>query len=103
MAGRFGGDEFTVCVSDIPSVEAATAVADRIRASFTNPFQVDEREVFVTASAGVSVYPYDGTDADTLLKHADAAMYEAKAAGRDRPGRDKLSVHTTDSARLFLA
>ena len=102
VAGRFGGDEFTVCVSEIPSVEAATAVADRIRASFTDPFHVDGREVFVTASAGVSVYPYDGTDADALLKHADTAMYEAKAAGRNKPARDKLSMSTMDSARLFL-
>ena len=82
VASRFGGDEFTVCLSDIPSIEAATAVADRIRASFTNPFRVDGREVVVTASTGVSVYPYDGTDADTLLKQADAAMYRAKAATR---------------------
>ena len=103
VAGRFGGDEFTVCVSEIPSVEAATAVADRIRASFTDPFLVDWREVFVTASAGVSIYQCDGTDADALLKHADAAMYEAKAAGRNKPARDKLSMSTTGSARLFLA
>ena len=103
VAGRFGGDEFTVCVFEIPSVEAATAVADRIRASFTDPFRVDGREVFVTASAGVSVYPYDGTDADALLKHADVAMYEAKAAGRNKPARDKRSMSTTGSARLFLA
>ena len=103
VAGRFGGDEFTVCVFEIPSVEAATAIADRIRASFTDPFRVDGREVFVTASAGVSVYPYDGTDADALLKHADVAMYEAKAAGRNKPARDKRSMSTTGSARLFLA
>ena len=103
VAGRFGGDEFTVCVFEIPSVEAATAVADRIRASFTDPFRVDGREVFVTASAGVSVYPYDGTDADALLKHADVAMYKAKAAGRNKPARDKRSMSTTGSARLFLA
>ena len=67
------------------------------------PFRVDGREVFVTASAGVSVYSYDGTDADALLKHADAAMCEAKAAGRNKPARDKLSMSTTGSERPFLA
>ena len=97
VAGRFGGDEFTVCVSDLATVEAATAVADRIRASFTHPFSVDGRERFVTASTGVSVYPYDGTDAETLLTHADAAMYHAKADRRHQQDLDRRSRRTTDS------
>ena len=103
VAGRFGGDEFTVCVSDISNVEGATAVADRIRAALTSPFHVDGRELFVTASTGVSVYPYDGTDADTLLKHADAAMYDAKTKGRNKQALYRPSMSAKSSERLSLA
>ena len=103
LAGRFGGDEFTVCATNLPDAEAAKAVADRIRRALASPFQVEGHEVFVTASTGVSVYPFDGTDADTLLKHADAAMYDAKADGRNNhaPYRPSLSVRASE--KLFLA
>ena len=103
VAGRFGGDEFTVCVSDISTVEAATVVADRIRSAFASPFRIDGHELFVTASTGVSVYPYDGTDADTLLSHADAAMYEAKTNGRNKQALYRPSMSAKSSERLSLA
>ncbi len=103
VAGRFGGDEFTVCATDIQDVEAATTVADRIRDAFAGPFQLDGREVFVTASTGVSVYPFDGMDADTLLKHADAAMYDAKARGRNNHALYRPSMSTRASEKLALA
>ncbi len=103
IAGRFGGDEFTLCVSGIPDVEAATAVAERIHKAFAAPFQVDGREVFVTASTGVSIYPIDGRDADTLLKHADAAMYDAKALGRNNHAPYQPSMSTRSSERILLA
>jgi EAL domain-containing protein (putative c-di-GMP-specific phosphodiesterase class I) len=103
VAGRFGGDEFTVCVSELSNVEGATAVADRIRAAFASPFQVDGRELFVTASTGVSIYPYDGTDADTLLKHADAAMYDAKTKGRNKQALYRPSMSAKASERLSLS
>ena len=103
VAGRFGGDEFTVCVSEISNIEGATTVANRIRAAFDSPFHVEGRELFVTASTGVSVYPYDGTDADTLLKHADAAMYEAKTKGRNKQALYRPSMSAKASERLSLA
>ena len=103
VAGRFGGDEFTVCASGIPDVEAATAVAERIHTAFALPFNVDGREVFVTASTGVSVYPFDGRDADTLLKHADAAMYDAKALGRNNHALYQPSMSARSSERIALA
>ena len=83
VVSRFGGDEFTVCLANIANRDTATVVAGRVRDALASPFSVDGREVFVTASTGLSVYPVDGADADTLLQHADAAMYGAKALGRN--------------------
>ena len=103
VAGRFGGDEFTVLVSDMPDVAAATAVADRVRAAFASPFYVEGREVFVTTSTGVSIYPFDGTDAETLMKHADAAMYEAKTLGRNNHAPYRPAMSAKASERLTLA
>ena len=103
VAGRFGGDEFTISVSNIRSIDAATAVANRIRGAFSRPFRVNGQDVFVTASTGVSVYPFDGSDADTLLKHADAAMYDAKASGRNKHSLYCPSMSAKASEKLALA
>jgi diguanylate cyclase (GGDEF)-like protein len=81
---RFGGDEFTFLVSDCGAKDARTAtLAERILDRFGDPFNVGGRQLTVQASIGVAVYPHDGEDAETLLKHADTAMYQAKAAGRN--------------------
>jgi diguanylate cyclase (GGDEF)-like protein len=81
---RFGGDEFTFLVADSGAKDARTAaVAERILERFVDPFNVGGRPLTVTASIGVAVYPHDGEDGETLLKHADTAMYQAKAAGRN--------------------
>ncbi len=80
---RLGGDEFTVLVPHIEHVDAATQVARRIREALKLPIVIDGRELFVSASVGISLYPADGEDAETLLKNADTAMYRAKTQGRD--------------------
>jgi predicted signal transduction protein with EAL and GGDEF domain len=81
---RFGGDEFTFLIPDCGEKEGPVVdVAQRILASFGNPFNVAGRLLTVKASIGVAVSPWDGADAETLLKHADTAMYQAKAAGRN--------------------
>lgn len=80
---RIGGDEFTVLVPSVEKVEDATIVARRVRETLKLPIIIDGRELFVTASVGVSLYPNDGDDAETLLKNADTAMYRAKTQGRD--------------------
>lgn len=103
VASRFGGDEFTVCIADIPGVDAATAVADRLHAALVRPLDVNGREVYVTASTGVSIYPFDGVDADTLLQHADVAMYDAKASGRNRHAPYTRSMSTKASEKVALA
>lgn len=80
---RLGGDEFVLILSEIGSSEDAANVARRIAAALAQPIQLGHDEVTVTASIGISVYPYDASNAETLLKHADAAMYHAKEQGRN--------------------
>jgi diguanylate cyclase (GGDEF)-like protein/PAS domain S-box-containing protein len=88
IVGRDGGDEFLVMLPDLPSsIEGATRAAEeaarRVREVLVEPVSAGSAELFVRASVGVSLFPFDAADTQTLLKHADAAMYDAKAAGRD--------------------
>jgi len=80
---RTGGDEFTVIASGIGSSDDAGKVAQRILDAFSYPFRLEGQEFFVTVSIGISLYPADGADVDTLIKHADTAMYRAKEMGRN--------------------
>ncbi|HET9822403.1 MAG TPA: EAL domain-containing protein [Burkholderiaceae bacterium] len=80
---RLGGDEFTALILDMREPEDALRVAQRIAAEIRKPFVVRGRTWSLTASIGVAVCPDDGSDAATLLKNADTAMYHAKGAGRD--------------------
>ena len=80
---RLGGDEFTLLVPGISADEDAAKIARKICAAIHDPFWIDGRELFVTTSVGVSVYPADGHDAETLVRNADSAMYRAKEQGRD--------------------
>jgi diguanylate cyclase (GGDEF)-like protein len=79
---RFGGDEFVLVVENLSKAGDAAVVAEKILACCAEPFVIDGRELHVTASVGVSVYPEDGADGETLLKNADTAMYRAKDKGR---------------------
>ena len=81
---RLGGDEFTVLLSRIAHTQDAAKVAQRIMDGMALPITVDGHEMFVSASIGIAVYPFDGEEIDTLLKNADAAMYHAKNDGRGR-------------------
>jgi len=80
---RLGGDEFTTVIANLRRAEDALPVAHRIRDLMRRPFQLSGREVTVTASIGIALYPDDGLSAATLIKHADTAMYHAKDLGRD--------------------
>jgi diguanylate cyclase (GGDEF)-like protein/PAS domain S-box-containing protein len=75
---RLGGDEFTVLVENTSSIDEITAIADKIRATFSNPFETEAGEIFTTTSIGITIYPFDGNERDALLKNADVAMYIAK-------------------------
>ncbi len=79
---RFGGDEFVILLESMRSEDDAELVARRIQELFAFPFTIgDYDDLRVTPSVGISLSPRDGTDSETLLKHADAAMYEAKERG----------------------
>lgn len=80
---RLGGDEFTVMLSDISDIKHVGLIAERILASLNEPVMLAGNRVVVTSSIGISVFPEDGDCIDTLLKHADAAMYQVKYKGRN--------------------
>ena len=80
---RLGGDEFVVMLVDLKRAEDAAAIAHEIVQALSRPLRADERTLHVTASVGVATFPADGDSAELLLKHADAAMYRAKAHGRN--------------------
>ena len=80
---RAGGDEFILLLWHISGPEYATAVALKLIAALAVPFIVEGHPVSITASAGVSIYPDHGEDAETLMKSADRALYEAKRAGKN--------------------
>ncbi|HSP13783.1 MAG TPA: EAL domain-containing protein [Thermoanaerobaculia bacterium] len=80
---RFGGDEFTLMIPKIENIEDAAKIAQKIIDTLKIPFLVNDRELFVTTSIGVSISPSDGTDPETLVRNADTAMYRAKDQGRD--------------------
>jgi diguanylate cyclase (GGDEF)-like protein len=82
-AARFGGDDFVVVLSDLASPQDVALVANKILRDVERPITVDGREIILSVSIGVSMFPQDGTDYDTLLRNADAAMYRAKASGRN--------------------
>lgn len=80
---RLGGDEFTVIVSGCLTEIDILQVSEKIIQAFHAPFRIADETVHVGASIGIARFPFDGEDADTLTKHADAAMYAAKSAGRN--------------------
>jgi diguanylate cyclase (GGDEF)-like protein/PAS domain S-box-containing protein len=92
--GRMGGDEFLFLVPGIARLDNATEVARKILESFREPFLVEDHELRTTASIGVTIYPDDGADADTLLKNADIAMYSAKQMGRNNYQRYTSTMKT---------
>ncbi|MEH2183418.1 CHASE2 domain-containing protein [Nostoc sp.] len=81
---RLGGDEFTVILRAIPDVQIAAQVAEKILSSIIRPIVLDGYTIRVSASIGISVYPYNSQDSETLMKQADTAMYRAKRLGKNR-------------------
>jgi diguanylate cyclase (GGDEF)-like protein len=99
---RLGGDEFTFLLNDISDAQDAARVATRILEAFAKPFYVDGHEVFATPSLGIAVFPIDGNDAETLLRNADAAMYSAKARGRNNFQFYARSMNATALRKLDI-
>ncbi len=83
VLARIGGDEFVVLLPELARADDAATVARKLIASLTAPFQIDGQDLTISTSVGIALYPGNGADVDTLLKHADTAMYGAKNEGRN--------------------
>jgi diguanylate cyclase (GGDEF)-like protein/PAS domain S-box-containing protein len=99
---RLSGDEFAVLLENVTAVEAVAEVAHKLLDVFERPFEVFERELFITTSIGISVFPNDGDNGTTLLKHADTAMYRAKDLGRNSYQFYSADMSTAAFERLNL-
>jgi len=80
---RQGGDEFVIILSELEHAQDAAITAEKIRVAITAPFFIDTHQLYLGASIGISLYPEDGQDSETLIKSADTAMYHAKDSGRN--------------------
>ncbi|MGN6312943.1 MAG: putative bifunctional diguanylate cyclase/phosphodiesterase, partial [Rhodanobacteraceae bacterium] len=103
IAGRIGGDEFTVLARGLVLREDAAALANRLLATLSEPFVVDGYEIVLSASIGIAGYPLDGADALTLIANADAAMYAAKSEERNTWRFYAPMMHADTRKRLQLA
>ncbi|MEI4829784.1 DUF4084 domain-containing protein [Bacillus sp. FJAT-53711] len=84
VVARQGGDEFTIFLPDTFSKQGTSLIANRLLQELNKPISIKEYELTITPSIGIAVYPFDGTNATELMKHADMAMYRAKAAGKNK-------------------
>jgi diguanylate cyclase (GGDEF)-like protein/PAS domain S-box-containing protein len=99
---RLGGDEFILLLPEIAGIADAVRVAEKVLRAFRQPFPVGGQELYITASAGVSLYPFDGDDAETLVRNADIAMYRAKEQGRDTFQLYTAELNERAQARMKL-
>ncbi|WP_455222049.1 putative bifunctional diguanylate cyclase/phosphodiesterase [Kaarinaea lacus] len=84
MLFRWGGDEFTVILENIDNLDDISAIAERILKGMSGPISIAKQELVISTSIGIAIYPTDSDTSETLIKNADAAMYHAKASGRNR-------------------
>ncbi len=80
---RLGGDEYTIILSDIKTKNDVETIAENIRSSLSAEFNLGNKKIFITVSIGISLFPVDGDDSETMVKHADCAMYSVKATGKN--------------------
>ncbi|MFQ5674644.1 MAG: EAL domain-containing protein [bacterium] len=99
---RLGGDEFTIVLWGINNTQDAAMVARKILSLISKPYRIDEHELFVTASIGISTYPTDGADIETLIRKADIAMYRAKSHGKNHYQIYNLSMDAQFFEHLTL-
>jgi diguanylate cyclase (GGDEF)-like protein len=105
LLARLGGDEFMVIVEEFDDPEVLNRIAQKLQDAVSQPFEVEEHDIYVTSSIGISVYPDDGDAPEELLKHADVAMYRSKELGRNTYqffdadlAAHRLEQHTLEAA-----
>ena len=102
VVARIGGDEFAVVLSDITNDSDVQVACDQLLKLVTEPYDIDQQNYHVTTSIGVAMYPEDGTDVQELLKNADAAMYQAKANGKNRYAFYEPEMNRRAEERLLM-
>lgn len=100
---RFGGDEFIILLKGVQNEESVINRITGIMRAFAQPIKIGAQSFYITASAGVSIYPKDGKTSDTLIKHADMTMYVSKAKGKNRFGlcTEQLKQEIADETYLM--
>src|SRR5437660_5892470 len=105
LLARLGGDEFMVVVEEFEEPAMLNRIAQKVQEAVSQPFEVEEHDIYVTSSIGISVYPDDGDAPEELLKHADVAMYRSKELGRNTfqffdadLAAHRLEQHTLETA-----
>jgi diguanylate cyclase (GGDEF)-like protein/PAS domain S-box-containing protein len=105
LLARLGGDEFMVIVEDFDDPAVLNRIAQKLQDAVSQPFEIEEHDIYVTSSIGISVYPDDGDAPEELLKHADVAMYRSKELGRNTYqffdadlAERRLKQHTLETA-----
>ncbi len=99
---RFGGDEFAILVQKIEGFEDAAKVAQKVLESVKAPYMVHGRDIVVSTSIGISIFPEDGSDSEELLRNADTALYRAKDQGRDNYQLYEAGMNARALERLAL-
>lgn len=99
---RVGGDEFTIVLQELSSRSDAAVVAQKVLRAISEPLELSGHRLYVTTSIGITIFPDDGVDAETLLRNADTAMYRAKSEGRNRyeSSTEELSRSTEERMQL---
>ena len=99
---RLGGDEFILLFPDIKNIEDATAIVKKIIEKLSEVFVISDKELYITASIGISFFPQNGNDVETLVKNADTAMYYAKGQGRNNYQFYTPTIGTTSAEKVIM-
>ena len=102
LVARLGGDEFVVLVGEITHANDISVITQKILAALSEPWQCNDQSLSISTSIGISMFPEDGTDMRTLFSHADSALYDAKAEGRNKAQFYRAELGTRVDARLKL-
>lgn len=102
IIARLGGDEFVILLQELVDKDQISRIANSLLKSFTDPIIVSDRECRVTISIGISVYGVDAIDEETIMKHADVAMYVAKGNGKDNFQFYSRSIHLRSKEKIDL-